>query len=376
MALQQLSRRLAAMAVLAALAACGGGGGSAVNAPPPTPTPTPTATPMPNGPSGAWVLGENRSPPDTTPRLKRFDGTLTPVAEISGSNSPFTNAVGIDTDTSGNVYVLRAEGFNQTQELDVYPPSADGNVAPASSTQISVPVPRGLLNYVGLALDAAARNAYFIGSADGACTVYRTAVNGTAATAVPVADCFNVVDVTGIAPHNAPRALHFDAQHRLYIEAVNDQTTAPTGGLAVAVARFDPNPDGTFTRFGEITEHDFPAGASRPGTFPVADFAVDRNGNVLLALGLTPNERLDVFPASAFVANQNTTPARTDTYAGGGPVTIDPNGTIYAENAFVAAGIVVIPSGSHTAAATSLFLGYFMAPVVSSSTGSATIIRR
>ena len=350
-------------AAIAALTACGGGGGASSALGGPSPSPTVSPTPLPTGtpastpttaPFGAWVLGNNRSgtTTDPTPRLKRFDGSLNVVAEISGSNAHFVNPAGMTTDAAGNIYVLEARYSDATNSIDVFAPSQSGNVAPLASTTFPATENHTILGgrAAGLTLDGAG-NAYYIDAeavqGPTACTIYRVPLTGGASTVTPVGDCDNVIhpDV-----YHEIAALHYDAaRSHLYVSSSARQSNPNL----VAVARYDRQTDGTFAVFGRIT---------LVQSALTGDFAIDRAGNILLGVGNAPSAHLDLFAAAAFVAGQNTSPAPIDTYPGDAPVTIDSTGSIFSEAAFDAAGIQVIPGGSHTPSASNGFNALFMAP--------------
>lgn len=349
----------AALAALLAAASCSGGGSSVNASPPtatpvpgatPTPTPTPSATPTatPAGPAGAWILGNNR---DATPRLKHVDANAAVVAEISGANANFNRPAGLDADASGNVYVFEINPFdaqispNLTARIDVFGPSQSGNVAPIRSTFVASTITGVGGIYVGFTLDGAG-NGYFLDTElSFACTIYRVATTGTTATATAVGDCMGIIgpDTRDIV------SLHYDiARNRIYIESVGGRRIPPVQ----AVARYDRQPDGTFALFGKMT-------LTAPTTMTTGDIAIDHAGNVLVT-----TDQLSVFPASDFVAGQNTSPPRSDAYPALAPATVDPAGNIFAADMPAAAGIVVIPSGSHTVSARNPFNALFMAPVI------------
>jgi hypothetical protein len=330
---------------LTALAGCNGGGSSGPPGPPPTPVPTasPTPTPVPSPPSatGAWMYGLDAS---SNKALLHVDAGLATLGEITGSNTQLDLNNGVATDASANVYALRATVVN------MYPSTASGNVPPASSTSITLPsnVVLGVQTF-GLALDGS--GGVFIGvfhTRAPDCEIVHAQLTGSTSNAVMAADC------TSFATGNSASITQLvtDGRGFLYAGFYGPFNQPPS---QAAIARYTIGAGGTLTLDATIVT---PANSSAGPPTAGALFDVDKSGNIYVDY----NGTILFYPASTFVSGQTVVTSRTgtDTFPGRWPLGVDGSGNMFAGYQFHSAGVVVIPSGSHTASAPNTFTASYV----------------
>ncbi|HEY0396586.1 MAG TPA: hypothetical protein VGD01_19065 [Candidatus Elarobacter sp.] len=293
-------------------------------------------------PGGAWVIGNQ--PSTNTWTLERVDSALHASVAISGSQTNFgqVKPTGLAVDPNGNVDVLIKPDVNQptTYAIAVYSGTNGGNVAPASVTAFTLPNANQDVFFRGLASDTP--SSVFVlgakidrGTGRGSCTIYRVALSGGTVTPSAVADCSNLGAFVFISGFRG------DRQH-VYL-ALNASNPVNLPGVTT-VYRYLRNPDGSLTAESGIAVHEL-----------ITDIGLKPNGDVVAPVDVN---RVEVYPASGFVAGKITQPAASDVYtvASGGTLTVDQLGYLFIatspggsyDSSSPEAG--VIPPGSHAVA--------------------------
>jgi hypothetical protein len=283
----------------------------------------------PSGASGVWIAGLDSN---GNPALERFDANLAPQAEVTGSNTQLPPQ-GMALDASNNVYTV--VGGYGTARINMYPASANGNVAPSSSTTFSYPN----FSPVDLALDDHG-GAYIVQTVPGdtCAQILYVPLTGSASTATPAGppNCNLGGSISGLAT---------DGHGYLYAGSGPNTHNTP-----FQIERYTIGSGGSLTLDAVLTN-------------VVPYFNVDRLGNVFATGGV--QGPIVEYPAGTFVHGQRVAVSNqpSDAWPGGDPVGIDAAENVFAAKP-VASGspnaVLVFPAGSHTASATANFTPYFI----------------
>jgi hypothetical protein len=285
--------------------------------------------------SGAWMGGRDAN---GNYALVRFDTSLAPQAEITGSSTQVTNWVaGMTLDASNNVYTLLENPANNTATINMYAAGANGNVAPIASTSFTYP---SGLSTTDLTLDGQG-GAYVALVAAPYCTgtIVRVPLTGSSASTTTVAssDCTTFGgSITQLAS---------DGQGYAYVGF-----GPTTHNTTVAIARYAIGSGGSLTLDAVLTNVD-------------PYFNVDRLGNVFA--GGDAGAPLVEYPAGTFVHGQRVQVSSqpTDSWPAGYPVGIDGAGDIFSAKPSANTNVLVFPAGSHTASATGSFSAAYIAGI-------------
>jgi hypothetical protein len=143
------------------------------------------------------------------------NGNATPIATIAGANTLLEEPYGIALDAAGNLYVVdNASQFGGTDEITVYAPGANGNVAPTRT------ITGGATGLTGAIYDAvdAAGDLYVVNAHANSVTVYAPGANG------------NVAPIRTISGANTtltqPYAIAVDAASNVYVSVGSNNSIA------------------------------------------------------------------------------------------------------------------------------------------------------
>ncbi|MBV8370399.1 MAG: hypothetical protein JO036_15940 [Candidatus Eremiobacteraeota bacterium] len=282
-------------------------------------------------PSGAWMYGRDSN---GNIALERFDANMAPQTEITGSNTQLQLGPGISgfaADAAGNVYTL-----NGTQ-INMWPSTASGNVAPTSSTSFTCPSCTGGAVPVYLALDGHGGAYFGVPPANSnSCTINHVALTGSTATATEVVSSNDCGALSG----GRLMQLATDGQGYVYV-GVQAGYSKPN-----AVGRYAIGAGGSLTLDAALTVID-------------PRFTVDSLGNVFAG------DPLQEYPAGQFVHGQRVQVSNqpNDVWPVGYIAGIDAAGNVFGNQRGITTGAVVVPYGSRTVSASANFSPIFVAGI-------------
>jgi hypothetical protein len=260
--------------------------------------------------------GDSKSPPNVTVYPPNADGDVAPISIIGGSRTGLITPSGIAVDASGAIYVANSgREFPSPGTVQVYAAGSNGNAAPIATI-------RGAATHLhgptAIAVDSSGR--IYVANHYEEPPEYRGNVmiwdTVTVFAAHSRGDVAPIAEISG--PHtglNGPDGVAFDPNGNIYV--ANDGWSVPFGATVTAYparSNGDVKPVATF-KGGTDT------GIERPG-----GIAFDAKGNIYVGNNPTSFSRLDMYPAGT---DHNVPPAAVIRGVAGA-ITVDSKGNIYA----------------------------------------------
>ncbi len=278
----RIAKVFAALSFSAALSACGGGGGTPHTQGSPTPvpsgaTPTPSATATPHAPSLVAVGSVQSHTVSLFPPTA--NGTVAPVLLTlpGGGIAPFAVAF----DAAGDLFV----GVLSPASVLVYAPGAAAGSAPlrtvaGGATEISLPI--------GVAVDGAG-NLYVANAGSGAITVFAPGASGDVA---PIRTIAGAATGIGVST-NVLQSIAVDSAGTIYAALASNMRG---GGIAVFAPGASGNVAPATTLAGTATGLDGPIAVALDANRYI--YAIDTNSTTVLVFA--PGATGDAAPARTF----------------------------------------------------------------------------
>jgi len=153
------------------------------------------------------------------------DGNVAPVAKISGTRTEDKTGLkspkGLAVDGSNKLYVLNEFGGDSGGSITIYPPGADGNVAPGAVIADGAGNRTQLKSPAGLALDAAGNIYVTNDGGSSSITVYAAGSKGDVAPEAVISG-----SDTGLS---TPRGIAIDSDGNIYVANARDGVVTDEG---------------------------------------------------------------------------------------------------------------------------------------------------